>query len=207
MCRRLHRIVESTSKLWAHIEFDFILTLDKKTLTRILKHSRQIRTLLFDSAVLDGIDLNDFNWIFQEASFCNIVWLNLSRTPISTLCFLTETRHLEIFNASECKNLLDEEFSVLQTCNKLEHLYVSFTKITPETVEKICFGKPIVVLDACEIYFDVPQCQRILKNTIGHIAYMHISIKHDVDESDFNKNILSCYQDTSIVIYKNHESF
>lgn len=162
VCLRFHRLIESTSSLWAHVVFDFVLNVNKHNLTWILSHSRQIKTLLFGYTQFNNIDLHEINCMFKGASFQNLVWLSLSRTPISTWSYLSESRHLEIVNVSECENLRDKEFIVLENCNKLEHLYVGFTKIQPSTVQRLCVAKLLDALDACGIKFDVQQCHSIL---------------------------------------------
>jgi hypothetical protein len=66
----------------------------------------------------------------------------------------------------------------------------------------VCYNKPLVVLDACNIPLDMEKCRSILDNTIGHIVYLHITLESSVNVGDFREQIIACYLDTSISVYK-----
>lgn len=169
VCKRVYRLIESTSVLWSDVDFDFCLHLNKTALSRILSHSRHIHTLLLSCCTLDAT-VPEIDNVFSKASFTNLIWITLSRAPIATLCFLLEAKHLVIIDVSECTNLLDDDLCVLKTCEKLKQLYVSFTKIQPNTLQAVCYNEPLVVFDACNIPLDMEKCRSILDNTIGHIV-------------------------------------
>ena len=204
VCKRFNNIIKTRSVLWTHVSFPYQLEVSTDDLKTILSHSNGIADLDLPCTVFHS-SVPEIDRIFTKANFKALDYLNLSDAPISTLCFLFTAPNLRILNLSGCKLLVDEDFQVLKHCNNIEQLYLSFTKISQSTLQYVCFNKPLIVVDACNIPLDIIHCRNILLNVHGHLVYFHITLDKTVDESAFKEHILNCFMDTSIKLYKNHE--
>jgi len=196
-------IIQTSSVLWADISFTHQVDLNKKAIETILSRSKDIINIQLPCSTYN-LEAPQLDRALTLANFKKLDWLNLSEAPISTICFLYGAPYLRIIDVSGCTLLVDDDFVVLKDCHKLEQVYISFTNITQPTLKCVCDGKPLVVVDACDILLDIEHCRDILENSYGHIVYFHISLQDTVDENDFNETIVNCFVDTSIVIYK-HE--
>ena len=201
VCRRFYELIKYTPVLWSVVHLDYPLKVSKENLEVLLTYSTKKKTLLLPcTSVLCNIPETD--WLFTTVNFKTLVWLDLTDVRISTLCFLYSAPQLKTLNVSGCKQLIDEDFLVLKSCQKLEQIYVSFTNIAPETLELICQNKALIVVDACDVHLQLDQCRNILANTVGHIVYLHISLHSSVVEEDFKVQISNLFLDTSIKIFK-----
>lgn len=201
VCRNLHDIVECSPVLWRDVQFDCHVCVDAAILRRLLTHCRKVQSFILPHSTTD-ICSPYIDYAFTSCKFDSLVWLDLSQAPISTLCFVFDAPKLEIINVSECENLQDTDFVVLQSCINLEKLYVSFTQVSGETLKTICFGKPLCVIDACAVGLTIDQCRAILTNTAGDVVQFNMSIKDGVNETEFKENVEDIFVDTCIRLYR-----
>ena len=201
VCKQFYSLIKETSTLWRNIDFFHPVELTEENLSLILRHSRKIQTCFLPYAT-SLCSSSKIDRILTRADFRSLVCLNLSDSKLSTLCFLYEAHNLELVNLSGCTNLVDEDFLVLKENAKLEHIYVSFTRISPNTLQIICENKPLIVVDACNVKLNVEECRNILINTRGDIVYFHISLCWCVNAEEFKQEILDLFLNTSISIYQ-----
>ena len=93
----------------------------------------------------------DFLFITELTNAKSLTRIDITDCPMSPLCFLKFLANIEILNVSDCRNLVDADFSVVKTCKNLSQLYVAFTKITPDTILSICSCLTLIVVDASGI--------------------------------------------------------
>lgn len=130
-----------------------------ETLKRILKHSLGFQTFLIPNAELSyAVYEIDFLLTTNLPNSKFLYWLDISCSNVSTLCFLSLMPSLEILNVSECRNLDDCDFHVLEKCENLDQLYLSYTNVNPETVVKL----QLTVLDLSGVMMKVSQCDKLL---------------------------------------------
>lgn len=190
VCKRLDGIINRYSILWRYFEFDHPLEISAHNLERILKHSRQFKALMMPYTKFN-CDVPELDWIFYR-HFCskNLIWLNLSEAPISTICFLSDASNLEILDLSECYNLIDVDFSVIQKCKKLEQLNVAYTRIMPATLMQICQNTDLLTLDVSGVKLNVQECNVILYESVRTLVYVQLSLNEMVDRTEFDSQII-----------------
>ena len=172
------------------------MNITSKSSSQILKYSNIIQNLILPCSAY-SIDSSELDHALASRTFESLDWLNLSDAPLSTLCFLHCAPKLRIIDISGCQLLLDQDFIVLKKCIYLEQLYLSFTHVSQSMLTAICKEKPLDVLDACDIPINKDNCEKILRNTKGHITHMSISFKGN--KEDFQREIVKVFHDTSIV--------
>jgi hypothetical protein len=177
--------------------------LTEDSLCHVLRHSRIIESFLLPCATCQCTPAK-LDRFFTLADFSSLVWIDITDSKLSTLCFLYGAPNLEIVNLSGCRNLIDDDCLVLKESKKLEQIYVSFTKILPETLQIICENKPLISVDACGVKLNIDNCRNILQNTRGELVHLHISLSSAVTKEGFKQEILDLYLNTSVTIYS-HE--
>lgn len=181
-CKKLHEVIENNSYLWRNIDFDYFVSLNAPELERLLRHSSCLQTCLLPFA-LDTCGAHELDILFT-ANLCNLkqlYWLDISHSQISTLCFLRRAPSLTILNVSECPNLVDADFTVVATCNKLDQLYLSFNNIQSETVLEVCSQLTLTVLDLSGIRLTVRDCDSLITS---NLIQLYVSFVEGVNETE-----------------------
>ena len=164
-CKRLHHIVEEVSLLWEDFEFDFPISISENNLPHIFRHSSGFRQFVIPGTTYNcfspSIDLH-FTLGFVRSS--SLYSLDISGSPVSTLCFLSYLPNIEILNVSDCTNLTDTDIKAVTVCKKLDHLYLSNLNISSSTVVQICDYLDLIVLDVTSDRMLISDCERILYN-------------------------------------------
>lgn len=196
-CKYLNDIINENSKLWRDIDLDFPLVANLDTLKRILNHSFGFKSFLIPYAELTCTVYEiDFLLTRTLPNSKSLFWLDISRCRLSTLCFLNLMPHLQILNISECTNLVDSDFQVLEQCKSLDQLYMSYNNVEPETVVRVCSELKLTVLDLSGVRMKVSQCDKILKPVMLHFQ---VSLAEEESEIDI-ENLRSKWRDCSIRI-------
>ena len=100
--------------------------------------------------------------IYKCLSRAYMYSLNIIGCRLSTLCFLKSFKHLKNLNISEYPNLVDEDLEAIAELPKLERIYISFTKIEPATIVRVCSSIPnLSVLDISGIKLTVMHCAHL----------------------------------------------
>lgn len=163
-CQRLHCIIENNSKLWKDISTDSCMVLHLPDLERLLRHSTGFESLLLPYADINCFTFElDFLFTNNLCNAKNLVWLDLSRCHLSTLCFLQHTKSLKILNVSECINLVDKDFEVISLCKELDQLWLSYNNILPRTISSVCSVLDLIVLDISGIQIVADLCENFIK--------------------------------------------
>lgn len=132
---------------------------------------------------------------------CNakrLYWLDLTECRLSTLCFLPSLTNIEILNLSECRNLVSEDFEVISSLQKLDHLYLSFTNISPETTVRICEPLTLTVLDTSGIPLNIQHCARILK---PDLLFFHLTLESQEDKIWLKGLVAGHYKNITLNFY------
>ena len=124
----------------------------------------------------------DFLFITELSNAKSLTLLDITDCPVSTLCFLKFLPNLEILNVSDCKNLVDADFHVLKSCGNLRQLYVSFTKVKPNTLLSVCDYLTLIILDVSGIPLNFRQCERLLH---PGLVYFQLTPDNQDDEPLF----------------------
>ena len=95
VCQRFNAIIKSSSVLWKNVEFPYQLELTSQDLRNILQHSHRIVDLLLPCTVY-RCSVYEIDSIFTQARFQHLVYLNLSESPVSTICFLHSARNIRL---------------------------------------------------------------------------------------------------------------
>ena len=201
VCWKLHDIIENSPILWKDINFDYHICISCDDLRRLLIYSRIAQSIHLPHSTCE-ISSPDIDSVLTSSKFDSLIWLDLSQAPVSTLCFLYNAPNIKLVNLSECQCLQDSDFVALKKCEQLEQLYVSFTRVTGQTLEDICIEKPLCVIDACEISLNVQQCRNILMKTTGDVLQFSVSLHDSVDLADFNENVVNCFVNTSVRVFE-----
>ena len=173
-----HTLINETSLFWNNIEFDFPLELHMEYLEHILHHSIGIHIFNIPYSTLH---VSSHNFLFTtQLSRANLYSLDNTGCRLSTLCFLKSFKHLKKLNISKCLNLVDEDLEAITKLPKLERLYISFTKIEPATIVRVCSSIPnLSVLDISGIKLTVMHCAHLLTD---QLQYFHLSLESQEDE-------------------------
>lgn len=200
-CKRLHSLIEENSILWRFFEFDIELAVKSSDLERILQHSSCFRRFLLPRS---NFEIQLPNTIIEGSlERCRyLYWLDLSDSTITSLSFLRKTPELEVLDLTGCKLLHDSEFLEIHNCTKLDHLFLSFTNITPYTFVAVASKQNLITLDGCGIELNVSQCKRILKENCRHLQYFSLSLAASVNHYLFESEITSVFCDCQFNIYK-----
>jgi len=110
-------------------------------------------------------------------------------SPLSTLTFLRFAPNLELLDVSGCRNLVDDDFTIVKDLSSLCQLYVSFTAVKPHTLADIVQHKSITVLDACGVKFGVTSCKSVLEHVKDSIVSLSISLDIEVSEQAFKHEL------------------
>jgi hypothetical protein len=162
-CSRLYSVIENNSVLWKDISPDFCVGLKLHDLKRLMRHSHGFETYLLPYANYECFIYElDFLFTTGLSNAKHLYWLDISFSQISTLCFLRYLPSLCILNVSECPNLINADFIVLSLCQKLDQLYLAYTRILPETIALTCSQLDLIVLDISGIPVSVDICERII---------------------------------------------
>lgn len=197
---RFNEIVKKTSCLWKHFSFDHPLELTLTNFRNILDHSSAFLEFLIPGVTLHlGSSEIDFELVTKLSNAKNLYWLDLTGCRLSTLCFLPMLCNLEILNVSECTNLVNEDFEIISKLANLDHLYVSFTNIRPDTIAFVCESLTLSVLDISGIKLNIEQCVRILQ---PDLAYLHLSVESQEDEIWLKGFVSRHYESLSVNIYR-----
>ena len=196
-CKHLNSIVECNSTLWSRFAPDWFSLVTKEQLHRILRHSVALTefAIPYGSYMCLAPDI-DFLFITELSNAKSLTWLDITDCPVSTLCFLKFLPNIEILNVSDCKNLVDADFHVLKFCGKLCQLYVSFTKVTPDTLLSVCDSLTLIVLDVSGIPLNFRQCERLLH---PGLVYFQFTPDNQDDEPLF-QGLFRRFRDTSVHI-------
>lgn len=198
-CKRLHSIIECNSVLWSDFAPYCFSLATKEHLQRICSHSLALTRFVIPYGSFD-CSPPDIDFIFST-SLCNaksLCWLDVTNCKLSTLCFLNFLPNLEILNVSDCRNLVDADFQAVKSCDKLTQLYVSFTRIKPDTIVSICAKLTLTVLDASGIPLQVGHCERILSHVL---LYFQVTLDTFDDEPLFH-GLFDRYRDCSVHVVR-----
>jgi hypothetical protein len=203
-CKAFNNIITTTSYLWREFEFDNPVHFYKGTLERIFQHSRKFESFIIPASGYSYL-APDIDFLFSKHFQGNkLYWLNISQCPISTLCFLKQCLNLQILSVDGCKNLVDEDFLAIRYCNKIDQLYVSFTRISPNTIIKILEQNQLIVLDACGVQFSLEQCSAVME-TSKSLLFFHLSLRDESSEirAQFKREFIDIYRNCNFHLYKN----
>ena len=199
-CKRLNSIIEDNSVLWRFFDFDSELSVKPCDIERILQHSSCFRRFLLPHRHFE-VPVPD-NFIESSLEKCKyLYWLDLSDSLISSLRFLQKTPALEVLDLTGCKFLKDSEFTEIHNCANLDHIYLSFTNITPETFVEIASKQNLITLDGYGIKLNVSQCEKILKGICRNLQYFSLSLASSVDFLSFEREIVSAFGDCQFNIF------
>lgn len=179
-CKTLYFIIEENNVLWKEIDINVDHVINKDTLSRILKHSREFRTCSFAFSTI-ACEIYDIDFMFTT-NLCNsknLYCLDISKCVLSTLCFLKYMPNLKTLNVSECPNLVDSDFRVISLCTDLDHLLVSYTHISATTAVEICSGLNLLLLDLSGTILSIEQC-----DTIAKPCMLHLQVSFNTGESE-----------------------
>lgn len=198
-CKRLNTIVKENSRLWRHLYFEHPITLNKEQLDYVLRHSNGFSEFSIPHATFSCLvpDI-DSALVHRFFNAKKLYWLDLTECKLSTLCFLEYLPNLEILNVSECLNLVDDDFHAITYCKKLDHLYVSFSAITPSTVVSITNELRLTVLDVSGIKFSLEQCRQLFESSYETLLFVNISLNDSESAQGFER-LLRYYIDCNIV--------
>jgi len=196
VCWKIHDINEKD------IYFDYHIRISCDDLRKLRIHSRKAQSIHLPHSTYE-ISSPDIDSVLTLSKFDLLIWSDLSQAPVSTLCFLYNAQNIELVNLSECQCLKDSDFVALKKCEKLEQLYVSFTRVSGQTLEDISFEKPLRVVDACEITLIVQQYRNIRMKTTVDVLQFNVSLHDNVDLADFNENVVKCFLNTKVRIFEN----
>ena len=178
--------------------------IDENTLANILSHSIGFWTFLLPYAnLICPVPDLDLILIRGLSASKSLYWLDLSDCELSSLCFLKCTPNLEILNVSGCKNLIDQDFTALKYCSKINQLYVSFTAIYPSSLISLCSILTLNVLDMCAIPFKLKEIESLMQLSYSTLVYVHLSLDSTLDVTVFRQFIAKRYLDCSFSIYQN----
>lgn len=182
------KLIKGCSRLFTAILFygdifsiEHPLELQKKDLQVILRHSVAFHEFLIPRATL-RCSTPEVDFLFTTG-LCNaksLYWLDLTCCSVSTLGFLQCIPNIKILNLSECANLVDADVEVISTLHTLDHLYLSFTNITPNAIVRICAYLRLSVLDTSGIPFKLWHCAQVLK---PDLAFVYLSLERSGDEA------------------------
>ncbi|CAC5384821.1 unnamed protein product [Mytilus coruscus] len=151
VCQRFYHLIKSTPVLWRVFEFYWPQIIKEEDLPYIFRHSKSFRVFNIGYCTYTGrLSVLDYSFISNLSCARKLTWLNLTRTSISSTCFLQYLPNLEILDLSDCHNLNDCDFHVVSQCHKLQNLYLSFDKVNPKTIKDIVSCTPqLETLDIC----------------------------------------------------------
>ena len=204
VCKRLYSIILNTPILWNEVEFTVPLFFNDKSLQYITRYSKTFN--IFNIAyseytcTVSNIEIQLINSLSRSK---NLVSLTLSSCPISTLCFVKNLPNLEILDISQCPNLDDWDFTVINNCHKLDSLYLSFNRIKGSTIKDIVHCTPdLQLLDICGIYLTTAEIDSILKECYWSLLSFYVSLDDSEDEDVFDRFIHLNYIDLNYHIYR-----
>jgi hypothetical protein len=64
-------------------------------------------------------DSLDFHLATKLSLSRNLVWLDIRRCKLSTICFVQYLPKLELLNVTDCRNLYDVDFQVISKCMQI----------------------------------------------------------------------------------------
>ena len=135
VCTTFNFLIKESSKLWKEFDFYGALHIKETDLIYILKHSSCFRSFIIGySEYCGSSDSLDFHLTTKLSLSRNLVWLDIRRCKLSTICFVQYLPKLELLNVTDCRNLYDVDFQVISKCMQLEQLYLSFNEISARTV-------------------------------------------------------------------------
>lgn len=181
------------------MHFGHPIKLNKEQLHYVLSHSNEFFELSIPHTTFAcSVPDIDSALIFGLCNAKNLYWLDLTECKLSTLCLLEYLPNLEILNVSDCPNLIDDDFHAIRYCKKLDHLYVSFSRITPSTVVSINTELRLTVLDVSGIKFSLEQCRQLFEASYETLLFVNISLEDSESAQGFER-LLRYYVDCNIV--------
>ena len=163
-CKKLYNIIHSFAPFWKKVELsteEGPLVLLNEDIKDVLQHSGDLFYLS-----MPYLECDTETW-YLDYLFCKyvrncskLVYLDLSGSHMSTLCFLVNLK-LETLKLADCMKLIDEDFLILQKQN-LKHLDVSYTAIQPRTLVKVTASENLEFLEAQSVIVTVDELETIL---------------------------------------------
>jgi len=144
----------------------------------------------------------DYNFIKYFDKAKSLFWMTLVDAPISTLGFLVNVPNLQILNLTGCKNLVDADFLAVASCKNLDQLYLSFTKVSPETLINITTGKRLTALDVSGVKLKLQHCHDILRYSWETLLFFHLSLEEDIAQNQFELHIRDVYRGCSFNLFR-----
>lgn len=202
-CTKLNILIKNNTILWRQFQFDFPITINEDSLKYITAHSRQFTNLEIGSSDFQcSATLFDYYFSKYLLSGKHLVWLNLSKAPLSTLCFLKDLPNLEVLDVSYCKNLQDCDVCVIKHCKKIEQLYISYLDIQPVSLLDIIHFLPhIFTIDASGIKFNIVQIEELLSVCYDTLYFFDFSLQTSVLQEQFTHLIQDVYIDCMFKIH------
>lgn len=203
VCKRFYHLIKSTPVLWRVFEFYWPQVIKEEDLPYIFRHSKSFRVFNIGYCTYSGrLSVFDYSFISSLSCARKLTWLNLTRTSISSTCFLQYLPNLEILDLSECENLIDCDFHVVSQCHKLQNLYLSFDKVNPKTIKDIVSCIPqLEILDISGIFLKFFEVTSILDQCYWTLMSIYLSVDSSVNEEDLHREIHFNYTDLSYHIY------
>lgn len=94
---------------------------------------------------------------------------------------------------------MDEDFSVIKICSKLDQFFVSLTAISSAVIVKISEKLDLISLNACAVPFSITECKKGVQN-VEHLTFFNLSIK-DTNTSEFDAVIKQISGDCCFSVY------
>ena len=198
VCKHLYRIICENSILWRYFEFDHQIQLNRHTLENTLRRVECFRAFCIPEAIIDLPAPDTDLLLYKLVNAKNIVWLDLSSSHLSSLCFLHGLHTLEVLILDSCPNISGCDFEIIASCHKLEQLYVGFTSVAPSTISALLPHR-VHTLECSGIGFSTSEARNLLRRYHQQLQFFSLSL--DPFPSDDTLNTLkSDYSDTTIFI-------
>lgn len=202
-CKKFHYLVEEVYLLWEVFDFSFPLDLTESNIKHIFRHARGFKQFLIPGTTFRcSAPIIDLQFTVGFITSRSLYWLDISDSPVSTLCFLRELPNIEVLNLTKCTNLSDLDFSALGFCLKLDKLYLSFTHILPSTVVELCGILKLTVLDVCGIDMLISDCENVLNSSLSSLLCFHLSLADSEESIVFHERVTKRYLDCSFHILR-----
>lgn len=176
VCKLFWSIINENSTLWRHFEFEDALELNMCTLKSIVKKRvTTFRSFCIPHSITNiaapATDLILSNLI--KAKY--LVWLDLSASQLSTLCFLQGLPKLEVLILDTCANIADCDIQAVTNCKRLEHLYIGYTSVSAEAVIEILPNR-LHTLECSGVEFTWHTARSLLERHHQQLLFVTISL-------------------------------
>lgn len=203
VCTTFNFLIKESSKLWKEFDFYGALHIKETDLIYILKHSSCFRSFIIGySEYCGSSDSLDFHLTTTLSLSRNLVWLDIRRCKLSTICFVQYLPKLELLNVTDCRNLYDVDFQVISKCMQLEQLYLSFNEISARTVIDMARNlKGLIFLDVFGLKLTLLEAREILNFCHRTLTGFYLSLATDITQDNFYSQVGIYFRDIHFSFY------